>query len=850
MAVINKNSTTNRTLTSTGCWEGGVVPGAGDIARWYSGSNAGGNHTGSLTILGIQIDGATANISYSSGTLTLTQTDAVVFDTSNTRKLALIGGVLAFGSGDKTVKLFRSGGAEAIGFDTTGSLTGSGTLTFVSAGLDTTRHRVALGYPYAGFTGVIVLGNYVDMMAYNVSQSVLTSANIVVDGDGCAIRSAVAGITIGASLRTLTVNRDVLFGTPSQVLAIASGVSLAGTGTRTLTVDGDTTMSGTVTGTEGVNVISSNLTPPRLNCSGVTSGLSGPCVIVGARFVVGQSLTANRYAPTSLNIGADGSFEYNLATEDFNFPAAPTGTGAVSISGAFSGNGTTFTEGTLSGFDGSVRAVSGAAVNNNVKLVIYEVPSSGLEWRAAASSGGISCAARITYAGAGNLVTAAPLKINSQDNALTAILTDGTYDLIVPATSGTFQCSGTVQRLNVAGTASARMSLRLGGTNTGDNTLSGDISEVGTNDAILGITKVDAGRWVLSGANSSHTGIHSISAGTLSAQSAKALGSITSSGGIVISDTGTLELAGGVTVDKSQTPLTLRQGFGVSSVGDNTLITSSVFLTGNTTAEVTDGNRLFLDNRAAIVDGSTGPSEVSNVFGITKTGGGELQLGNTLNRFDGVVAVNAGTLTVNNVFSAGTQQNLGTGTTAIPLAGTLKFIGTSGFMNRSLTLTGPTPALECSGSGNYEFQNATQTNEARTLTLKGTSTGVNEVKFALGDTSAATGLAKDGAGTWTVSGALSYSGATNVDAGTLRLARADGNTMTSTVTVDAGATLELVTDTLPGSSGTAGRVLGTGNVTVNGDIRTRGGVVQKGQMRYGGNLTFGSGSKLYIGAAA
>lgn len=383
---------------------------------------------------------------------------------------------------------------------------------------------------------------------------------------------------------------------------------------------------------------------------------------------------------------------------------------------------------------------------------------------------------------------------------------------------------------------------RLGGTSTADNTVSGPIA---SNSGRLDIRKEDAGRWVFSG-NNTYNGINDISGGTLSAQSNTALGAA-SAQAVSINNTGVLELSGGIELNKSASDVTILNTNNPvrSESGANTFRTRQLSLPSSsiTSFDVADGNKLVLQQE-------NGGVLVGSTAGYNKLGNGELELGNTNNTYNGSVLVSAGTLTVHNVFSQGTAQNLGAGTTAITLAGTLKFIGTSGFMNRSLSLTGPTPALDCSGSGNFEFQNATQTSEARTFTLTGTSTGVNEVKFALANTSFATGLAKDGTGNWIVSGALSYSGATDVNAGTLRLVRADGNTMTGAVTVDAGATLELVTDTLPGSSGSAGRVLGTGNVVVNGDVKTRGGVVQKGQMRYGGNLTFNSGAKLYIGAAA
>jgi hypothetical protein len=98
---------------------------------------------------------------------------------------------------------------------------------------------------------------------------------------------------------------------------------------------------------------------------------------------------------------------------------------------------------------------------------------------------------------------------------------------------------------------------------------------------------------------------------------------------------------------------------------------------------------------------------------------------------------------------------------------------------------------------------------------------------------------------------LSYTGTTTVSGGTLRVETANSNTTSGAVTIGASGTVELITDTLASSNATAGEVLGTGNVTVNGGtIKTRGGTTQKGQVRYGGNLTFGSGSTLYIGAAA
>jgi hypothetical protein len=76
---------------------------------------------------------------------------------------------------------------------------------------------------------------------------------------------------------------------------------------------------------------------------------------------------------------------------------------------------------------------------------------------------------------------------------------------------------------------------------------------------------------------------------------------------------------------------------------------------------------------------------------------------------------------------------------------------------------------------------------------------------------------------------------------------AGANTLSGTTNVT-GGTLRLTTE-LDVSSPATGRVLGTTNTTVSNGaaIRTSTGTAQKGRMRYGGNLTFNSGSALYIG---
>jgi len=747
---------------------------------------------------------------------------------------------MALGAAAKNIKLCRTPiSGEALSINGASSLTGTGVISLINVSGNANYEYAWMSVHGAltGVTNTIILNDYTGLAG--ATATALTAANITIDGVGCGIWCY--GTTLGSAAKALTVNQNAVFGANGFATTIASNVVLAGTGTRTLTVNGATTMTGTVTGTAGVTAAMQNSAgrvggagSVYLFITGSSSGLSGACSVTDGRLIIAPSTTAARYIPSAIDVGPNALFEYYpMSSTNFTFPCAPTGTGFIAINGNHSsGGGVTFSAGQLASFNGIVRVQTVPDVSfQAARIRLYELPG-GLDWFAVPNNAG-AMTGEFTYLGSA-ATYATNLTLDNYGNTSTASLTGGIYSLIVPNTSGALNITGTVQRLNTAGTASARMSLTLGGSNTGDNTLSGDISEVGTNSAILGITKVDAGRWVLSGANSSHTGVHTISAGTLSAQSEKALGSATSAGGVTISGTGKLELSGNITLDKSSTPFTIHQTSPIISVGNNTVRTAGVTLGGTTTFEVTTGNRLAISNTGAITDGAS-------TFGITKTGDGELALAAFTNTYDGVVVVSAGTLAI------GSQAALGNGN--VTLTGTLKYTGTGETYSRSTFLSGAAPSLEAAGSGAITVTNLSQDSTTKTLTLKGANTGANTVTVALSDSSNPLSLAKSGAGKWVTTGALSYSGSTTVSDGTLRVQTANSNTTSGAVTIGATGAVELVTDTLASTGG--GAVLGSSHVAVNGGIiKTRGGTTQKGQMRYGGNLTFGADSSLYIGAAA
>lgn len=830
-------------LSATASWTPTppATPTTADNLTWLKASSRGGTLTGNVGCNVLTFNGAilvaTPTAVNHTGTLTLvggitcTSTNDVYWGATGST------GSIAVGATTQTWTLFSTSFSPVQIFSTSANaLTGTAASKITLVGLDTSvvsRNALYVTTACANFLGTIEVKDYAYLQPAGAS-AVLTGANFILGTNGNIGAFAGAPRTLGAVGKTLTVEGDGRLGETGLILTMPVRVVLAGTGTRTLTIAGNTNLSGLIEGTNGITVTAASRSITlAFATSSNSTGLTGPCTLNGGTLSIPST---NRYVPSALSVASNTRFIYTSGSADYNFPATPTGLGAVQIRGNFAGNGVTFPAsgaGSVELFDGIVSAFGVASSGFQAsKIVTHHLPG-GLELVSNASNASPAILASITYVGAGQ-TRATNVVVDSDNNTQVGALTAGTYS-VSSSGAGPVVLTGTVQRTNTAATASARMSLTLGGSNTGDNTLSGDISEAG-GTAILGITKVDAGRWVLSGANSSHTGIHTVSGGTLSAQSAKALGNATSAGGVTISGTGVLELAGGITLNKSATAFTVHANNPIVSIGDNTVQTAGITLGGATTFEVTTGNRLAIVNSGAITDDV-------ETYGLTKTGAGELALAAFANTYQGAVTVTAGTLAIGSVGA------LGTGVATVQLTGNLKYTGTGETLSRATQLNGSGPSLEASGSGALTVSTLSSSTSAKTLTLKGSNTGANTITSTLADNTGALSLAKEDAGKWVVT-TRTYSGTTVVNAGTLRCESTNSATTSGAVTIGASGTVELITDTLASTGATSGEVLGTGNVTCNGTIKTRGGNTQKGQVRYGGNLTFGAGSSLYIGAAA
>jgi autotransporter-associated beta strand protein len=711
--------------------------------------------------------------------------------------------------------------------------------------------------------------------------------------------------TIAASLN-VTLNKVRTQNLATQTIAAGTGGALTLAGTAP-TIDLQSTAS-----TTGMTI-----SAPLNGTGGFTKSgiglltLTGACNISGALtlsegqidLALNTSGTPNMLANiTSITLGDGASLRY-LGSTAYTEDAELIAEGPGSLIATRNNSGISFTHSSVATFSGNF-ALQPGSVNAGPDMSFSFFPNQLNQFQVGTgAAAGDATTSTFTFLHSATGITSASLGLWSANAA--------TSQNVVLNDNGTFPSvfAGNVTNYTPVGSSASNTSagflLQLNGTNS-SSTFSGNI---GISRGLLFLAKSGTGKWALSGTNT-YTGTTTISAGTLSAQNASALGRDSSLSGSAISVTGgTLELSGGITLDKSGlnistvTTASPTNAFQVpASGGDNTLEVGSITLNSTIRVEVGASGALRLANTGAI-SGST--------FGITKEGSGELDLNAAANTYTGAVAVNAGTLTVSASCAPSTAGPLGNASSAVTVTGTLKFDGASNSnVSRSVQLTGSAPALDASGTHHVHFSNVSQASGTRTLTLKGTSTATNQLQSALANGSGGTlSLTKEGAGQWQVTGTPTYTGATTVNAGTLDFGgqtlslsggvamaggtlangnigdtlvtavtftggtvialldststvtatsgtgrlqplTADGsNSYTGNTTVQSGATLELVTDSNPGTVGD-GKVTGASNVTVSGTLATGSGVNQRGQARYGGNLTFAAGSVLAIGAAA
>ncbi len=328
-------------------------------------------------------------------------------------------------------------------------------------------------------------------------------------------------------------------------------------------------------------------------------------------------------------------------------------------------------------------------------------------------------------------------------------------ELLVPAASGdTFNfvanaaANPTITQsgagaFNVSVGLTLNNTLAVGGTGAGGVILGGPITGPG------GIVKSNLGVLTLTGANTFAGGL-TVNTGTVSFNNSSALGT----GPIALTAAGT-----GLTV--TGTAVTLANNVAVSNVSGNVTV-----LTPNNSSTVLNG----------VISGG-GPNAV--LFfqgGASGQNTGALTL-NGANTFAGTINVQRGPLILGNAQAAGSARILLDSN--IPAAGALQL------------------------AGNFTVPNNLYLNSG--LETLGVGTGLSAGLSGVVSSNGALGIRKVGAGTLTLSGANTYTGPTNVSAGTLALGTG-GSIAAGAITVLSGATFAPAAGTTAGTA-TAGASL-------------------------------------------
>ncbi len=471
--------------------------------------------------------------------------------------------------------------------------------------------------------------------------------------------------------------------------------------------------------------------------------------------------------------------------------------------------------------------------------------SSSTNWATATAGGGTTGA---TQATSGALIF---------DHASDAVTVNDTVTVNAGLTFGadgiTLSTGTGTPLINLAGASAATNALAV--TNVSDTAVV-SVKLTGSN----GFTKSGNGKLILSGDNSGLTGVATLSAGTLRATVANALG-----GGTLSISGGTLELSSNLGVsfnrnttisgdttiksDRAVTGAGATQTLGTLSIGSQTLTVDkgsnvdsgtagttfgAVTLTGAPTFTVNASSLLTLASITGTAQNITingaGDTTVSGSIdttsgSLTKSGNGTLTL-NGGNTFTGGLTINAGTVTVGSTGALNSNNvTFGSGST-----GTLSLNG------NNATIAG----LNTNATPGVTFvKNGSASNNA-TLTIGNASNTDSTYAGTIQDGGAGKlAITKAGSGTLTLTGANTYTGGTTITQGKILLN--GGSLAAGTVSISSGASLAA---SGVASAGSLSLVTGA---TV--DLTSAGLSLSGGLTATGGNLNYTLGNTLAVTGA-
>ena len=639
---------------------------------------------------------------------------------------------------------------------------------------------------------------------------ILSGANTYTGGNRVTAGTLRAGSTtaFGATNNLMTVDAGAaldLAGLNNTVGALSGGGAVT-LGSATLTAVGSNgTFSGSISGTGGFTK-GNGFTQTFVGCN---NSYTGATTIQGVLVVdclanggAASGIGASSSASSSLVLQG-GRLQYTGDTVTTNRGFTLSSLSQVDVNNA--ATTLTFT-GTLTGAGGLQKWGAGTLVlsGNNT------------------NSGGVNVVAGTLRAGS---ATAFGTGAYTLTNAAGAVLDLNGFTMSASVLSGGGGAGGTVQL--GSGT------LTVGGAN---GNFAGLITGTG------GFVKTGGGTQYLSGCNSNFTGGTSVTGGILQVQcltnggANSSIGASSNAASNLVVNNGVLTYLGaGSSTDRLMTIGGTAQilSSGTGAV-DFTNTGAIVFANPNSAQVVRLGGTYLGDNRFGLRLDNNG----AGVTSFIKQDAGTWILTNSGSTYTGTTQILGGVLGVDKLSNGGEGSSIGASSNAatnliIGSGATLRYTGAGDTTDRRFTLAVGTTFIESSGSGAINFTSngaiSTTGTGARVMALGGTNAGDNIMGATIANQNATniTSLAKNDAGRWILTGNNSYTGLTNINAGTLII----GN---------GGTTGSIVSSTINNAG-----VLGFNRsdvLTITGDIQGSGAVQQ-----LGAGTTILTGASTYTG---